>query len=92
MVVDKTPPEISATATPNNLWSPDHEYVEVEATLTVYDVCDQSPTLTLVSITSNEPDNGMGDGNTVNDIVIINDFTFNLRLKEAEPVAAEPAP
>jgi PKD repeat protein len=82
-VVDTTPPEICATATPNNLWSPDHKYVEVEATVTVYDVCDPSPTLTLVSITSNEPDNGMGDGNTVNDIVIMNDFTFNLRAERS---------
>jgi hypothetical protein len=49
----------------------------------VYDVCDPSPTLTLVSITSNEPDNGMGDGNTINDIVIINDFTFNLRAERS---------
>ena len=82
-VVDTTPPEISATATPNNLWSPDHKYVEVKATVTVYDVCDPSPTLTLVSITSNEPDNDVGDGNTVNDIVIINDFTFNLRAERS---------
>ena len=82
-VIDTTPPEINATATPNNLWSPDHKYVEVQATVTVYDVCDPSPTLTFVSITSNEPDNGVGDGNTVNDIVIINDFTFNFRAERS---------
>jgi hypothetical protein len=82
-VIDTTPPEINATATPNNLWSPDHKYVEAQATVTVYDVCDPSPTLTFVSITSNEPDNGVGDGNTVNDIVIINDFTFNLRAERS---------
>ena len=82
-VIDTTPPEINATATPSMLWSPNHKYVEVHATVTVYDICDPSPTLSFVSITSNEPDNGVGDGNTVNDIVIINDFTFNLRAERS---------
>ena len=82
-VVDTTPPAINGTATPDMLWSPDHKYVEVHVTVTVYDVCDPSPTLTFVSITSNEPDNGIGDGNTVNDTVIINDFTFNLRAERS---------
>jgi hypothetical protein len=82
-VIDTTPPEINGTATPEMLWSPDHKYVEVHVNVTVYDACDPSPTLTFVSITSNEPDNGIGDGNTVNDVVIINDFTFNLRAERS---------
>jgi hypothetical protein len=82
-VVDTTPPEINATATPNVLWPPNHKYVEVHVTVTVYDVCDPSPTLTFVSITSNEPDNGMGDGNTNNHILIKHDFTFNLRAERS---------
>lgn len=84
-VVDTTPPEIDATVTPDFLWPPNHKYVEVTATVTAYDVCDDSPTITLVSITSNEPDNenGIGDGNTVNDIAIIDDFTFKLRAERA---------
>jgi hypothetical protein len=82
-VVDTTPPEINATATPSVLWPPNHKYVEVHVSVSVYDVCDPSPTLTFVSVTSNEPDNSVGDGNTVNDIVIINDFTFNLRAERS---------
>jgi hypothetical protein len=82
-VIDTTPPEINATATPSTLWPPNHKYVEVHVTVTVYDICDPSPTLTFVSITSNEPDNNKGDGNTINDIVIINDFTFNLRAERS---------
>ena len=39
--------------------------------------------MTLVSVTSNEPDNGTGDGDTPNDIVIIDDRTFNLRAERA---------
>jgi hypothetical protein len=82
-VEDTTPPEITATVAPDMLWPPNHKYVEVEAVVTVSDVGDPSPTLTLVSVTSNEADNGKGDGNTVNDFVIINDFTFKLRAERS---------
>ena len=34
-------------------------------------------------MTSNEPDNGAGDGNTVNDIVVVNDFEFKLRAERS---------
>lgn len=82
-VVDTTPPEITATATPSALWPPNHKYVEVKINVTAFDICDPSPNITFVSITSNEPDNGLGDGNTVNDIVIIDDFTFSLRAERS---------
>ncbi len=82
-VIDTTPPEIAATVTPSILWPPNHKYVEVRVNVTVFDICDPSPTITLVSVTSNEPDNGLGDGNTVNDIIIIDDFTFSLRAERS---------
>lgn len=82
-VIDTTPPEINATAAPSILWSPDHKYVEVKINVTAYDICDPSPKIRFVSITSNEPDNSIGDGNTANDIVIVNDFTFNLRAERS---------
>ena len=79
IVGDTTPPQINATVTPNSLWPPNHEYVEVKATVTANDICDPTPKITLVSVTSNEPDNGIGDGNTLKDFVIVNDFTFDIR-------------
>jgi len=82
-VVDTTPPEITVSVAPDSLWPPNHKYVQVEATVTAQDVCDPSPTITFVSITSNEPDNGIGDGNTVNDIVIVNDYTFEFRAERS---------
>ncbi|NIR87230.1 PKD domain-containing protein [Candidatus Bathyarchaeota archaeon] len=82
-VIDTTPPQINATATPSALWPPNHKYVEVKVTVTAYDICDPSPKITLVSVTSNESDNGLGDGNTTNDIMIINNFTFNLRAERS---------
>jgi uncharacterized protein len=39
--------------------------------------------LSLVSVTSTEPDDGLGDGDTANDIVIVNDTTFKLRAERA---------
>ena len=82
-VIDTRPPEINAIVTPNVLWPPNHKYVEVKINATASDICDPSPKITFVSITSNEPDNGLGDGNTVNDIIIINDFTFMLRAERS---------
>jgi hypothetical protein len=82
-VIDTTPPQMNATATVNTLWPPNHKYVEVKVNVTAFDICDPSPMITLVSVTSNEPDNGLGDGNTVNDIVVINDFTFYLRAERS---------
>jgi hypothetical protein len=82
-VVDTTPPEITVSVTPDSLWPPNHKYVQVEANVTAQDVCDPSPTITFVSITSNEPDNGIGDGNTVNDITMLSNYTFEFRAERA---------
>jgi len=67
-VVDTTPPEIMVTVEPEVLWPPNHKMVEVEYTVTVSDICDDDPQWVLVSVVSDEPDNGRGDGNTVDDI------------------------
>jgi hypothetical protein len=67
-VVDTTPPEIEVTVDPEILWPPNHKFVEVNATVTVTDVCDPNPTFVLTSVTSNEPLNDLGDGNTDTDI------------------------
>ena len=67
-VVDTTPPTISVVVTPSVLWPPNHQMVEITATVNVTDVCTAAPTFVLTSITSDEPDNGRGDGNTDNDI------------------------
>jgi len=82
-VIDTTPPQINAIVTPGVLWPPNHKYVEVKINVTASDICDPSPNITFVSVTSNEPDNGLGDGNTVNDIIIIDNFTFMLRAERS---------
>jgi endo-1,4-beta-xylanase len=67
-IVDTTPPNLTVTLSPTVLWPPDHKLIPITATITVSDTCDPSPTVKLVSITTNEPDNGLGDGDTVGDI------------------------
>jgi hypothetical protein len=83
-VCELVPPTITVTVTPDTLWSPNHKYVEIEATVIVSDNWDQNPTVTLISVTSNEPDDGEEDGNTVDDIVIVDDYNFLLRAERSD--------
>ena len=46
-------------------------------------VFDLNPTITLVSVVSNEVDDDGGDGKTEEDIVIIDEFTFQLRAERS---------
>ena len=66
---DLTAPEIVATASPARLWPPNHHMVEVTVAVTVVDLCG-SASFSLVSVSSNEPDDapGGGDGSTSGDI------------------------
>jgi predicted extracellular nuclease len=81
---EATPPQFDTlTVTPDVLWPANHKYVDVAATVVVSDNFDPSPTVTLVSVTSNEPDNGEDDGNTVDDIVIVGDYEFELRAERS---------
>jgi len=84
--LDQTPPSLSVSASPSMLFPPNHKYVTVTATVSVSDNVDPNPTVTLLSVTSNEPDNAPGDadGNTTRDIRILNDFTFRLRAERSE--------
>jgi hypothetical protein len=86
-VLDSTPPEIEVTLDKTSLRPPNHKLVTINASVTVTDTCDPSPTFVLTSITSNEPDNGLGDGDQPNDIQGATygsaDTTFRLRAERA---------
>jgi len=60
-VRDTKPPKLTVLLSPNVLWPPNNTLVPITATLQTADVCDASPRVSLVSITSNEPDSGLGD-------------------------------
>jgi hypothetical protein len=80
---DAVPPTLSASVTPDSIWPANHKYVYVTATVAAADNFDPSPTITLVSVTSNEPDNGTGDGDSANDIVIVDNYHFKLRAERS---------
>lgn len=67
-VVDTVPPTIGVSVGPTVLWPPNHRLVAIHAEVAVEDVCDPQAGFVLTSITSNEPDDGLGDGQTSGDI------------------------
>lgn len=67
-VQDTIAPTLSVTLSPNVLWPPNHEMVKITASIDMVDSCDDESTVRLVSITGNEPDDGIGDGHTNDDI------------------------
>jgi hypothetical protein len=57
--------------------------VPVAVAVDVRDICDPSPTCRIVSVASNEPANGAGDGNTPVDWEITGALTLNLRAERS---------
>ena len=74
-VNDEQAPTITTVGT-LTLWPPNHKYkafMVSDLVASVTDNCDSSVgvgSVTIVSVSSDEPDNTVGDGNTTNDIVI----------------------
>ena len=59
LFVDNVPPVVTCSATPNNLWPPNHKLANIQATVTVTDAQSGPAGFTLVSVTSSEADNGL---------------------------------
>lgn len=75
-------PEItSVQANPDTLWSPNHAMVPGAVSVSLADQC--SVDCRIVSVQSNEPENGLGDGDTAPDWEITGDLTLNLRAERA---------
>jgi len=75
LAINSTPPSITLNGNTISLWPPDHSYHTIAVTDLVAGAssCDGSVNLNSVVIdhvTSDEIENGSGDGNTLNDIVI----------------------
>ena len=85
--IDKTAPTISVVLDKTVLSPPNHKMVPITATVTVNDDVSGVASFVLTSITSNEPDNGTGDGNTTNDIQDAEfgtpDTSFSLRAERS---------
>lgn|GEM_PF-3495826 len=79
-------PALTVSVTPSMLWPPNHKMATINATVTATGDCGNL-SVTLESVTSNEPDNGVDDGNTINDIqdamVGTPDYQFKVRRERS---------
>ena len=87
-VVDTIPPEVTVAGA-GELWPPNHQYISIgleDCGIEIDDQCqgiidleDANPVITCV--TSDEVEDGAGDGNTVSDMVILDATTVNVRAE-----------
>ena len=83
-VVDTTAPVFtSLTASSTSLWPANHKMVAVTLTATATDAANAPVTFRILSATSSEPDNGLGDGDTAGDIVLTGPMTLDLRAERS---------
>ncbi len=87
VVSDTTPPTLTLVPDPSSLWPPNHKMRSVNVVVIATDACDSDPTVVLSSLTSSEPDNGLGDGDTSGDIqgaeLGTDDRLFQLRAERS---------
>jgi len=89
-VQDTTEPAInSLVANPDVLWPPNHEMVEVNVEVDATDICDPNPFCFIVGVSSDEPINGLGDGNTEPDWQLTEDPLTVLLRAERSGTGAE---
>ncbi len=92
-VQDTVAPDLSVQVHPKVLWPPDHKMILITPTISVLDICDSAPQVTLKSITMNEGeltntydpyiDNNVSQGNTNNDIQVDSTGRIFLRAERA---------
>jgi hypothetical protein len=84
---DLVPPVITGRTEPMSMWPPKHQYLTFRVEDFVYSVSDNCADLSLddlviSQVTSDEPENAISDGDTINDIVIAPDGrSVNLRAE-----------
>jgi hypothetical protein len=81
---DTVAPSITGvSASPSSLWPPNHKWWTVQVAYTATDAC--GVTSCSLSVGSDEPVNGRGDGNTSPDWQVIDADTVRLRAERAGP-------
>jgi alpha-tubulin suppressor-like RCC1 family protein len=83
-VTDTIPPVISrVTPSQSSLWPANHQMVPITLSVAATDNLGSAPVCTITGITSNEPQNGLGDGDTPNDWLITGPLSAQLRAERA---------
>ena len=82
-VVDENPPEAETEVV--ELWPPNHKLVEVHLGDCIVEVrdCDDDVDARVLWVSSDEPENDNGDGNTESDIAIVGEDAVSLRAERA---------
>jgi hypothetical protein len=81
-VVDRTPPAITGGSVDQpQLWPPNHKMVNVTVNYSAADNC--GPVTCTLSVSSNEPINGTGDGDTAPDWQVVDAHHVLLRAERA---------
>ena len=82
VVVSNAAPTLSGiSASLTRLWPANHKMVDVAIGYTAADQC--GPVVTNLSVTSNEPTNGSGDGDTSPDWEVVNNHLVRLRAERS---------
>lgn len=83
IIDDVTPPTIdSLSVNPTILWPPNHKMIPVQVDVSASDNCD-TPVCTITYVSSDEPVNGLGDGDAEPDWDITGDLSLNLRSERS---------
>ncbi len=86
---DTTPPVVSSvTTTPNSIWPPKHQMVDVTVGVVASDDSGETPVCAAVSVVSSEPDNASGDGDTSSDTDVVDATHVRVRSERSGPVGA----
>jgi hypothetical protein len=66
--IDTTVPTLSCSVQPDTLWPPNHQLAAITSSVVVADALSGPDHFLLRSVASSEPDDGLGDGDTPNDL------------------------
>jgi hypothetical protein len=87
IVQDTTAPTFTtATANPSALWPPNHHMVPITLTVAATDAVDPAPVVEILSVSSSQPIDGTGDGDTSPDWVITGPLSLQLRSERSHGV------
>jgi probable HAF family extracellular repeat protein len=86
---DTTAPVISAVdTTPNAIWPPKHQMVDVSVTVWATDDSGETPTCRVTGVTSSDANNAAGDGNTSDDVELVSETAVRVRAERSGPTGS----
>jgi hypothetical protein len=81
---DTTPPVItSATPSAASLWPPNHKMTPITIAVQATDAGNSAPVCSIASVSSNEPENGLGDGDIAPDWNVTGPLRVELRAERS---------